>query len=556
MNDIQHQSAFEELVATYYRTWFRYHPEQAVEAGVAGFSHLLTPFDEEAAAALVCLNNELLVSLNALERERLTSDQQLDYDVLYGAAWLESEYLTEVRPQRLDPSQMLPINAIYQLLVYELPNFHESLEARLRVVPAHLAHAKAFLSGKGRRIPKIWAESGIAGAQSGVEFLRDLPRHPKCQRDAAKLFSLLDAARGALADYARFLEDQILPVAHGEFACGRAYFDRLLQYRHFLNVDADALHAFGVELFARTERELKEAGEQLEAGRGIAELTRDIQSNHPAPEQLLDAYREQMAAARRFLQQRGLVSLPEREQLTVVETPVFLRHVIPFAAYHAPSPADASQQGYFYVTPATDKEQLAEHNFPGLMLTSVHEAYPGHHLQFVTANLQPAARTLPRLLNASATLYEGWALYCEQLMLEQGFLDRPAHRFLMLKDRLWRALRIILDVELHTRGLTIDEAASRMTQYLGFPQSQALADLRWYTQSPTVPMGYAVGWALINAARTQVGAREGEALRRFHDQLLSVGSIALPLALKSAFGESVWQAANKSVFEAVGHATA
>lgn len=556
MNELAQEAAFDALVADYYRAWFRYHPERAIEAGVDGYSHLLTPFSEETAAARVCLNNELLVSLNALGRLRLTRDQRLDYDVLYGAASLESEYLTEVRPQRLDPSQMLPINAIYQLLVYDVPGFDECLEARLSAIPGHLAQAKAFLSGKGRRIPPVWAASGVAGAQSGIEFLHDLPRHPKCAGMGASLFPLLDAARGALADYAQFLQDEILPVAQGDFACGRAHFERLLQYRHFLTADADALHAFGVELFARTEHELKEVAEALAPGVGIAALTGRIQSEHPTFDGLLSAYRQQMEAARRFVRERGLVTLPEREQLAVVDTPVFLRHVIPFAAYHAPPPADAAQQGYFYVTPAADEEQLAEHNFASLMLTCVHEAYPGHHLQFVTANLQPAARTLPRLLNPSSTLYEGWALYCEQLMLEQGFLDRPTQRFLMLKDRLWRALRIILDVELHTRGLTIDEAAARMSRHLGFPRSQALADLRWYTQSPTVPMGYAVGWALINAARAQTGVCEGEGLRRFHDRLLSFGSIALPLVLQGAFGEEAWRVIDKTVFGDLTHATA
>ena len=192
-------------------------------------------------------------------------------------------------------------------------------------------------------------------------------------------------------------------------------------------------------------------------------------------------------------------------QSRVIEE-AFLQHKIPFAAYMEPMPTDPAQNAYYYVTPPLDEESWGEHNLINLQHTCVHEAWPGHHLQFVSANLNPSAATLPRLTNPSATLYEGWALYCEQLMQEQGFLDAPESRFIMLKDRLWRAMRIVLDVELHTRGLGLDEAAGRMQAALGFTREQAMADLTWYTQSPTVPMGYATGWALIIATRERLQA--------------------------------------------------
>lgn len=145
-------------------------------------------------------------------------------------------------------------------------------------------------------------------------------------------------------------------------------------------------------------------------------------------------------------------------------------------------------------------------------------------------------------------MYEGWALYCEQLMVEEGFLAAPESRFVLLKDRLWRALRVLLDVELHTRGLSLQDAASRMQDLLGFTRKQALADLNWYSQSPTVPMGYAVGWLLITATRARLRAMEPTfSLRGFHDRLLSAGSIALPLVLRSCFGEPLWNSIQRTV---------
>jgi uncharacterized protein (DUF885 family) len=169
--------------------------------------------------------------------------------------------------------------------------------------------------------------------------------------------------------------------------------------------------------------------------------------------------------------------------------------------------------------------------------TSVHESYPGHHLQFSIANCNPRSATLPRLMNESSVFYEGWALYCEQIMKEQGFLKSKENRFVMLKDRLWRALRIIIDVKTQTGKMSYDEAADLMVRELHFPRAQACGDLNWYSQSPSVPMGYALGWSIVNRLRQQEQTRLGNkfVLSEFHDKLLSCGSISLPLVEKRHF---------------------
>jgi uncharacterized protein (DUF885 family) len=122
-------------------------------------------------------------------------------------------------------------------------------------------------------------------------------------------------------------------------------------------------------------------------------------------------------------------------------------------------------------------------------------------------------------------------------MQEQGFLATEEHRFVMLKDRLWRALRIIIDVKTQTGRMTYDEAADLMTSELHFPRAQACGDLNWYSQSPAVPMGYALGWSIINRLRGREKIRLGPRfdLRAFHDRLLSAGSIALPLVERRHF---------------------
>ena len=134
-------------------------------------------------------------------------------------------------------------------------------------------------------------------------------------------------------------------------------------------------------------------------------------------------------------------------------------------------------------------------------------------------------------------------------MQEKGFLSSPASRFILLKDRLWRAMRVMLDVELHCRSLALDDAIQRMVEQLDFTPAQARADLDWYTRAPTVPMGYATGWALITATRTRLEHSESAfELKGFHDRLLACGSIALPEVIRKQFGQPMWESVRRSVF--------
>ena len=544
----------------YYRAWFRYHPEAAVDAGVAGYERLLTPYAPEAKGALVCLNDELRVSLEELDRNKLSADQKIDFQIMHGAALLENQHLLEIDARTPDPGNILPVNAVYQLTIRPVTGFADALMARLSAIPRHLGSAQDYLRSNAQGIPAIWLHSAVISARHGSGFIRNLATHPKIATDNNTIIGLnsaLTEASQALQNYADFLEHELAPHAAGNFACGKEYFQRLLRYRHFLAVGVDELYAYGQELFDRTLDELKRVSNKIFGHDDIAEATRSIQANRPKSNELLSIYRQQMQAARAFVVAHDLVSLPASERLDVVETPVFLRHQIPFAAYHEPAPNDPAQHGYYYVTPAEHDETLAEHNTLGLMHTCVHEAWPGHHLQFVTANLSPVAHSLPRYLNPSASMYEGWALYCEQLMHEQGFLNRPEQHFILLKDRLWRALRILIDIGIHTRSMTIDQAADLMQMHLGFPRAQAMADLTWYSRSPSVPLGYATGWGMINSLRNHLMyENENYSLKTFHDRLLSAGSIALPLVVQRVFGSTVWNSISEELFGEVANETA
>ena len=552
MPDNAAQQAFKSLLEQYYNAWFRFHPENAVQVGVSSYEELLTPYSDDAIGALISLNEKVLSSLDEMDFASLDSEQQIDYSILYNAVATELADLLQRDWRYRRPQDYVPVEAIHQLLTHPVDNLHAAMKHRMQQIPEYLRGARAFLSRTPELIPPSWLQNAVKQAESGARFFRDLHRHPevvKKFKNPARLQPIFDQAAMAMDEFARFLKVDIGDKACGDYACGADHFYNLIREAHFLDVTPDELYRFGECLFEVTRDQLKEVTRQLRGDEDVEEALATIRADYPkgGPEKLLDAYRQRMKAAYDFVKQQGLVSIPEKQTLKIVDTPEFLRHEIPFAAYEEPTYKDPEQQGHYYVTPVVSEGHMLEHNWVSIDLTCVHEAYPGHHLQFVTANQNPA-NSLPRLLNASATLYEGWALYCEDLMQEQGFLNRLEHQFIMLRDRMWRAMRVMLDVELHTGNLAIDEAAQRMCTHLGFSIDQAKADLSWYTQSPTVPMGYAVGWALIKALREQQSQLEGFDLRQFHDKLLSVGSCALPLVIKRAFGEVAWKQARNYVF--------
>ena len=553
MSDQSALQAFNSLQEHYYSAWFRFHPERAVHVGVAGFEERLRAYSDDDMGALIALNEKALFSLDELDFAALTADQQMDYSILYNAISIELHDLLERDWRYYRPQDWVPVEAIHQLLTCPVEHLHTALKHRMQAVPELLRAARGYLQQSVERIPPSWLKLAVQKSRSGARFFRELYRHPVVVakfQNPSRLQPLCDQAAVAMDDFARFLEVDIGDQARGSYACGERYFGNLLREAHFLDVSPTDLHRFGQCLFDVTRDQLQEVTRQLHKEGDMDEVLASIRHNYPkgGPEKLLDAYRQRMKAAYDFVSGHHLVSIPEPQSLRIMPTPEFLRHEVPFAAYQEPTYKDPQQQGYYYVTPVASEGHLLEHNWTSIDLTCVHEAYPGHHLQFVTANRNPA-NSLPRLLNASATLYEGWALYCEDLMHEQGFLSGLEHQFIMLRDRLWRAMRVMLDVELHCAELSLDRAAQRMCDELSFSIDQAMADLNWYTQAPTVPMGYATGWALIKALREQQSAEADFSLGQFHDQLLSVGSCALPLVIRRAFGEPAWKLAREYVFE-------
>ena len=533
---------FADFCGEFFKRYFELHPTEAIHYGIEGYDHLLHDYGDEAYEAEKAFARESLKQLRRVSVKGLGKDEVIDYALMEGRLTIEN-YEFDKEDYRLKwPELPLPTPHVYILTVRPTNDMIGNIRSRLERSVETIRQGIANLSRAEANPPRLWTEMALAAARGGTCFLEKLPDIPKVKeavKEPARLKPAIEKAITAIDDFRLFLERDLLPRSGGSYAVGEGHYHLLLKKRHFLSHDAESLLALGEDLFEKTKKELAALADEISPGQGIEEVARRIQERHPPAAGLLPAYQKAMEAARDFVRDKGLVSFPPREELRVVPTPEFQRHEIPFAAYLSPSPKDPDQIGHYYVTPVTEDDLLREHNWTGLENTSVHESYPGHHLQFTVANGIPAAATLPRLMNESSVFYEGWALYCEQLMLEEGFLGTKEHRFVMVKDRLWRALRIIIDVKTQTGKMTYDEAAGLMVRELHFPRAQAEADLNWYSQSPSVPMGYALGWSIINRLRAREKERLGPGfdLRAFHDRLLGAGSISLPLVEKRHFSE-------------------
>ncbi len=546
---------FDDLCGQFYHSWFRYHPEEAVDVDVHDFADQLRSYDHDAIGALISLLQKMLCALDELNPTELNKKRQIDYHIIKGAITIELHDLEENDWRYRNPLDYVPVNAIYQLLIHPGENVHRAIKRRLEKIPEYLRGAKLMLSQHPERVVRQWAITARDIAFTGTDFIRNLERHPLITakfENPARLQPLFDAAATALYDFATYLETDVMPKAEGKFASGNYRFNRLLNEKHFLATDAEKILNFGERLAEETEKELLLQSEKICGEQSINKALEKVRAQHPDASQLLDNYRKKMHAAHVWLLEADIMTVPEKQSLKVQQTPGFLRDVIPFAAYEPPTPQDKEQFGLYYVTTVEDEALLAEHNQFRIDMTSAHEAFPGHHLQFVIAN-QNNNNNVTRILHASASMYEGWALYCEQLAFEQGLYNKNEHKFILLRDRLWRALRIIIDVKIHTGKFSFDDAVKLLVEKLGFDTSQAQAEITWYSNSATTPLCYAIGREIILKTREIIinqhtGSSDKEKLKSFHDKLLSQGSIALPLIIQSVFGESVWQAVHDEIF--------
>lgn len=529
--------AVEALAREMFDTVTRRSPAWATDLGIHTWDHEVADPGRARVLEDVRLHEGWLRRADALAAQAgsLPLDARVDVEALRHSLnlWLFEE--REVRQWARNPDLAMEfLDHVFGLLVKEeLP-----VEERCAAIASRLDRAPGFLrAGRDRfeECPKLWVDmalESVAGAPALLEAAEQLAQQPGVTgATRERVRAAAKGAREGFREHEDWLKGLQRGARHGTWPVGAERFARIVELRS-LGADADTILAAGHRLVAELREATRRAAEavvrkagQAPAGDVVRQAQELIEAEHPKDwPAVLQAYRDSIADSRAFVESRGIADLPPGERLEVIETPAYLRHVMPFAAYIGPGRFEKRQVGLYMVTPRDPKE------FPAaeVLNTTVHEGYPGHHLQLSGANLSPS---LARVFVHAVESIEGWAHYCEELMLAKGFTQRAspeAVRYVVLKDQLWRACRIVIDVSIHRGAMTFDEGWQMLRDVARIGEPQAQAELKRYTQSPAYQLSYLWGKLQIQRLRDDAG-RAGMGEKAFHDRYIRAGSLPLHL---------------------------
>lgn len=530
------ESALRQQIDLFIHDRFALDPTAATIAGLHEFDDRLADLSEQGFADREAFADRWLHVFESHDASSLGPTDRTDLALVLGELRGEKA-LRPFQRHRRQPSiysDAITRGAYYALIREEgdPETRFLALAERLEQAPAVLREATANLDPD--RVPPVYVVVAGETATAGATFVRAiLPSlAPAGSRAKAALAGAGKRAGDALDQYASWLRDDLMRRSKGSFAIGRDAFDALLRDKELLPYDAVSLKKWGEELYAETASQLQVAAKELGDSDWRDSVER-LRKEHPSEDELVAAYRTDMERSRDATHTAALASFPDGESLTVEPMPDFARSTLPYAAYVQPGPFERSRRGRFWVTlpvegepDAVKEERLSGHPRKGIAIIACHEGYPGHHLQLSIAADHPS---LARKALRSNVFIEGWGLYVEELMTELGFLDDPETRLLRLKDLLWRAARVAVDVGLSTGELGFEQAVRFMMDGPRLERPNAVGECRRYTLNPLQPSSYALGRAAIRDLRSRA-QKKGYGMRKFHDALLGCASIPPALA--------------------------
>jgi len=497
--------------------------------------------------------------LGALDPARLTAEDRADLRIIQDQIALALLDLEEIHSEQHNPTTYVETlgNALFNPYVLEfapLPARMEHIVARLRQVPRYLQQATANLTSA----PELWTKVAIEENAGNSKLVGDTIRNAV----PAELRSSYDAAAApalaALAGFQTFLTSTLSARTGADWRLGADRYAR--KFRYVLETDmqpADALRRAEQELQTERAQMLEVAlplhRQWFPAHRDHAELTGDARENlvigevlnriaqrHSTPQAYMDDARQSLDETRAFVQKKGLLTLPARTNLQVVPTPEFMRGVYSVGGFD-PAPALEPQLGAFYwVTPipadwpqARIDSKLREYNYYGLRVLTIHEAMPGHYVQFEFANdVQPKTRRVLRAVYGNGPYVEGWAVYATQMMLDEGYLDHsPEMALTFAKHQLRVFANTILDIRMQSMNMTDQEALDLMEKQTFQEKEEAEGKLqRAKLTSCQLPV-YFVGWRGWQDLRDAYKKSKGGAfsLSEFHNRALRQGAVPLPV---------------------------
>jgi uncharacterized protein (DUF885 family) len=511
------------------------HPTHAALDGVHTHDDLLEDLSRQGIDHDVRALSGYLRRLEEIDKEGLPEIEALEQRML--ASYLRGRMfeLEEVRTWEKNPQFYADILA--SSLASQVLFTHAPASERARRVLSKLRQAPRLIQAARDNIkdpPGIFVKVGIETMKGALKFIDDdLPRALSDVDDLHLLGDLADAqmeASQAVAVYIQELENEIAPRARASFRLGRDKFEQKVRLDEGITLPVDRLLAIATRELKATQEAFKSLAGRLNGGDPMATWAKTKQ-DHPAPGQLVTVGRSQLDELRTFLERQSIITVPASEPVMVAPTPDFFRWS--FASMWTPGPFESKpSRAYYYLTDVDPSwplerqlEYLRDYNLPTLWSISIHEVYPGHflhyqHLRRVTSKARKS------ILFAPSSFVEGWAHYCEQMMIEAGFARHDdGVKLGQLAEALIRLVRFIVGIRLHTEDMSVEQGVRLFREEAYLEESSARREAERGTFDPTY-LVYSAGKMMLLKLRQDYKQQQGKAfsLRTFHDTLLGNGT--------------------------------
>lgn len=538
---------FEKVSSEFIENYLMGHPTVAVAQGYHQFDGKLPDFSKEGIDKEATHLNEFLAKFESLDTTKLSQNNLIDYYLLV------SQVKNSLHKYNVLHIAERPLTylGVIDLTPYVKRNY-ASIEQRAKAVihfekqlPNFLVTAKQNMSSINY---KEEVELSIDAFRSTAEYVeKDIPKafekvYQKNLKDSLA-YSTKIASR-ALRGFADYLQKHTLPRAHGKYTIGRRNYIKMLQYNELLDTTPEEILKIGLKKLKEEQQEFAEAAKVIDSTKTPQEVFKMIQKEHPKADSLVSFTKNKCEEIRQFLIDHRIITIPSEVRAKVVKTPAFM--VGATAAMDTPGPFEKAEasEAYYYVTPPSDKwttaqkeEWLTLFNKYSTEVISIHEAYPGHYVQFLHLNASSVSRA--RKLFGSYAFVEGWAHYTEQMMLEEGYgkSEDPKvmakYKMAQLSESLLRLCRLVVSIKEHTAGWSVKEGTKFFMANCYYEEKPAYEEALRGTFDPGY-LSYSLGKLQLLALREDVKKRQGKyfSLRKFHDQATDNGMLPVQLLRK------------------------
>jgi uncharacterized protein (DUF885 family) len=542
-------AAFRQLATEILEFTYKQDPSFATYLGIHKYDDLIADYSAASVAADSESIRSFLARLDDVDSESLSLEAQLDLEQTKHK--LDGTLLRNdvIRPWAKDAdiySSGIANDAFVMISRTFAPPEQRmrSLTARLRLMPNVLTEARKNLDNP----PRIYTEIAIEQVESNRDFFaKDVPAAFKEVKDAALLaeFTTANAAVvAALDDYETFLENDLLPRSNGSFAYGTDTYQKVLAADEMITTPLPDLLAIAEQDLKRNRQAFVEATGKIDPTKPPAEVLAVVEKDYPPASELLAVTQGNLDSLAQFVRDEQIIDLPPAPPARVVETPPFLRATTS-ASMDTPGPFEkVATEAYFNMTlPNPTWPQAEQDDFMSawyrqmISNVSVHEVWPGHYVQFLFAKDYPSD---VRKVFGTASNFEGWAHYCEQMMLDEGLHDGdPRYRLAEVQDALLRDVRFIVGIKMHTEGMAVEQAQEMFVKEAYVPQPVAESEAKRGTSDATYGY-YTMGKLMILKLREDYQKQMGEAysLKDFHDTFIQLGPLPLPLIRRAMLGEA------------------